>query len=534
MKTPRGISPGDSLELRTPCLTLTEIELSDAAGRGITVTEIAAMGQPIDATPESTAAFVGRALRGPLNTPVLIRHLGDFRRRFGDGWPGSGLGPAVRQFFENGGKDLYVVRIASAARGALLCLPALGSALVLRAVDPGSAERIRAAIDYDGIDPDDDARFNLTLQRIDPDRGLIADQEIHQGLGFLANEPGFVADVLESSSIARVEAPLPTHRPEATVDPDSRYRLTWVDAAEPGTDGGELTDYDLVGSEVRGTGLFALEQVERLDLVYLPSPGRGRDPGPTAVLAADRYCRRRGAMLIVDPSLDWHGVDEATCAVRALGYASPNICGYFPRLDDGIGAGGAIAGLLARLDRTLGPWQELDKLALSRGLVPALALDDADARTLRRAGLNAIVAGSARRAHVTGSTTLGRGSESQRIYASLPVRRTCLRIVNSIGIGTRWAVFETPDARLTARIRAQVSAYLYEMADLGALADDDFVVQCDAGVAIRDDQAEHGVTILVALRPAGSPTRLSLTIHQTTAGCRVTDTAFAPAPSARG
>ena len=50
------------------------------------------------------------------------------------------------------GRQLYVVRVANGARGAMLCLPASGSALVLRAVEPGSTEQIRAAVDYDGVD----------------------------------------------------------------------------------------------------------------------------------------------------------------------------------------------------------------------------------------------------------------------------------------------------------------------------------------------------------------------------------------------
>ena len=192
--------------------------MSDAHDRGITVTEIAAMDQPIAASPETTAAFVGRALRGPLNTPVLIQNFGEFRRRFGGNWSGSSLGPAVAQFFEHGGRRLYVVRVANQARGAMLCLPAEGSALVLRAIEAGSAERIRAAVDYDGNDPDGDALFNLTLQRLDPATGLILDQEIYTALSHRESDASFVVDALAASSIARVEAPLPTHRPEATTD----------------------------------------------------------------------------------------------------------------------------------------------------------------------------------------------------------------------------------------------------------------------------------------------------------------------------
>ena len=112
--------------------------MSDRPDRGITVTEIRAKDQPVDISFKTTAAFVGRTLRGPVDTPVLVESFGAFRRRFGDCWSRSSLGPAVRQYFDNGGERLYVVRVANNARGAMLCLPASGSALILRAVEQSS------------------------------------------------------------------------------------------------------------------------------------------------------------------------------------------------------------------------------------------------------------------------------------------------------------------------------------------------------------------------------------------------------------
>ena len=91
------------------------------------------MGDPIDVSSETTAAFIGRALRGPLNTPILVHNFAGFRRRFGSHWHRSSLGPAVKQFFDHGGRQLYIVRVANNARGAMLCLPAHGGFLILRA-----------------------------------------------------------------------------------------------------------------------------------------------------------------------------------------------------------------------------------------------------------------------------------------------------------------------------------------------------------------------------------------------------------------
>ena len=146
--------------------------MADAVDRGFTVTELTSLAQPIAVARETTAAFVGRALRGPVDEPVPVSSVAEFRRRFGETRAPSTLGPALAQFFEHGGARAWVVRVANKARGALLCLPASGTARVLRAVEPGTTERIRAAVDYDGIDDTDEVSFNLTLQRTDPATGL--------------------------------------------------------------------------------------------------------------------------------------------------------------------------------------------------------------------------------------------------------------------------------------------------------------------------------------------------------------------------
>ncbi len=512
--------------------------MSDAADRGITVTEMTAMDQPIDVLRETTAAFVGRALRGPLNEPVLVSGFGEFRRRFGDIWSRSSLGPAVRQFFEHGGKCLYVVRVANNARGAMICLPASGSALVLRALEPGSSELIRAAVDFDGISAASNKLFNLTLQRIDPLSGVVIDQELFKGVSSKAGSPTFVADALMTSSMARVESPLPTQRPEKTSGADVSLNFSYVEHTQDGADGQELSDYDLVGSQKHRAGLFALDRIDRFDVLYMPPPGKHRDLGPTSILAAERYCRSRGAMLVLDPPSDWESPQAAVAGVKRQGLASPNIVRYYPRMlyrgDDAARtrtAGGALAGLLCKLDRNYGAWQETDQqgLGFNRDLQPTVDVDAAQIRTLFRSGLNVIANGPAGSARLLGSVTMSRGSDSHRLYASLPVRRLCLQVLKSIDAATRWAVFEAENARLAERIRVQVTAYLDSLADFGAFENERFIVECDAGLRKRDDGLEHGFAIFVAFHPRASAKPVSFTLHQTVAGCRVASTAFAPA-----
>lgn len=523
--------------IRARYLTVAENSLSDAVDRSYTVTEFAALGQPIDATPETTAAFVGRALRGPLNTPVLVTSFGEFKRQFGGIWTRSSLGPAVEEFFEHGGKNLYIVRVANHARGAMLCLPASGAALVLRATQPGSTENVRAAIDYDGIDKDNDELFNLTLQRVNPDTHLVIDQEIYKRVSYLPEAETYVGDALLTSSLVRMDQPTPTHRPEPTRSSGNQYDTAYIGAAQAGTDGTELSDYDLVGSAKERSGLFALQGVDSFDLLYLPPAGKERDLGPAALLAAEQFCRRRGAMLIVDPACDWLSAKDAVRGVRDKGYASPNMFAYFPRIRSRFDedaparvAGGAIAGLMCKLDRNYGPWQKLDLqgLGLSRKLAPAVEVDDEDMLMLARQGINAVVPGEAGKARIKGSVTLGRGSESHHLFTSLPVQRLCLRIVSSVDRATRWSVFEPHSERMSRRITHQVRSYLGQLFEHGAFESDDFTVQCDAGVARQEDESRHGVTIMLGFRPKYSRKRLLLTLHQTPAGCRVASTAFAP------
>jgi hypothetical protein len=61
----------------------------------------------------TVAAFVGSAPRGPVDIPRRARGAAEFEREFGGPGTQSPLGLAVRQFFQNGGREAIVVRVAS-------------------------------------------------------------------------------------------------------------------------------------------------------------------------------------------------------------------------------------------------------------------------------------------------------------------------------------------------------------------------------------------------------------------------------------
>ncbi len=513
--------------------------MSDGLDQGMTVTEIASMDQPIDVFPHTTTAFIGRALRGPLNTPIHLQNFAEFRRRFGGVWRLSSLGPAVQQFFEHGGKQLYVVRVANNARGAMICLLADHGVLTLHALEPGATESIRAAVDYDRIDAEDTDSFNLTIQRVAPISGLVIDQEIYRRLTCRAEDRRFIADVLLDSTLVQVHLPPPPGRPMATIGPGSNQTSEYVGHAQRGSDGAELTDYDLIGSATANTGLFALNELEQFDLLYLPPPGKEHDLGPAVVLAAELYCRKRGAMLLLDPPAEWRSVTDALIGVRNAGYSSANIASYFPRMisrddEDPLprAVGGALAGLLSKLDEQQGPWHDLDQpgFGFSRKLTPAIQFTMEEGAMLVREGLNAIAGQTAGRAAFCGSVTLGCGSQMDKKFASLTVRRLCLTVTNTIDRATRWAIFEADASRAAERIQAQVHAYMTWLADQGAFEVETYSVQCDATLQQGLVDPQRGMTILLTFHPLGCDQSVSLALHQSAAGCRVATTAFAPVP----
>jgi phage tail sheath protein FI len=61
------------------------------------------------------AAFVGVAARGPLDTPIPVRTWAEFQARFGNFRAGPFLAYAVKGFFDNGGQECHIVRVAAPA-----------------------------------------------------------------------------------------------------------------------------------------------------------------------------------------------------------------------------------------------------------------------------------------------------------------------------------------------------------------------------------------------------------------------------------
>src|SRR6516165_5732260 len=80
---------------------------------GVYIKELPSSVHPIVGVPTAITAFVGGAARGPVNEPVSISSVADYGRAFG-GVGSLPLERAVALFYQNGGGDAVVVRVAHA------------------------------------------------------------------------------------------------------------------------------------------------------------------------------------------------------------------------------------------------------------------------------------------------------------------------------------------------------------------------------------------------------------------------------------
>jgi len=475
--------------------------------------------------PTGVTAFVGRALKGPVDEPCVIESFAEYQRVFGGLWQPSTLSYAVEQFFENGGRRAIVVRVANGGRPPTITLPAAGGgALTLLGLAPGTREHLRASVDYDGIPETEDDRFNLVLQRLGgavPGHasGLVEEQEIHRRVSVLPESTRYVRDVLAQSRLARVAGEVPATRPERPPSAAPGGVVGYRAANNDGDDGLPLTDYDVIGSAQHGTGLFALARGPAFALLCIPPLSRDQDLGASSLLVAARVCREHHALLVVDPPRDWHTPVEALAGLRAWPFRADNAVMYFPRIfapdrlrgrEMLFAAGGAVAGMLARLDETAPPWSPADRdgVLLRPRFRPACAVDDAQRARLLQAGVNALA--SIRIAHrEPGSArTLATGNLVATDWRYLAPRRLALCVAQSLVAGTRWMLLAHNGERSWQRARAQVEAFLQSFADEGAFPADEgqpeYFVVCDARINDEAARAEGRVSLLygyAAARP---------------------------------
>jgi hypothetical protein len=245
---------------------------------------------------------------------------------------------------------------------------------------------------------------------------------------------------------------------------------------EPGE---ALMDYDFVGSNSEGTGLFALDLIPILDFVCLVTDDGG-EVGPVALFMAERYCRKRNAILLMDPPSQWTSVEAVQAYCRERDFHSPNVVTYFPRLEDdvqrsgvsGKSALGMIAGRLAAEDA-------IDGASIANRNGPMVfrcssgvecALSESDRVILARNGINGLLPASPGHLQMSGPVTFARGNELAADWNDLRKRRSALFIVENIARGTRWTAFDENTKETWDEVCRQVEEFLQALYEQRTLA----------------------------------------------------------------
>jgi phage tail sheath protein FI len=455
-------------------------DLSASGAYDTPVADDAFAGGPIPLSETTVTAFIGRTQRGPVNRAVQVRSFDEYRRIFGSHTPFSFLSYAVLHYFLCGGQTAVIVRVVNRGTRATLNLPAGEGALRLQARNPGSHELIRASVDYDDIQQPSPL-FNLALQRVArAGSSIVEDQEIYRNLSMSPTDDNYVIDALGASDLVSVAGPLPTVRPDATRAKNPGEPIPYLRMGADGSDGDELTDYDLIGSNEEATGLFALEAVDRVSLICLPLGPNQPAIGITTLVATDRYCRQRHAMLILDPPWSWRSPESALLGTRRLGFSSDHAISYFPRVrsreswerwPDGLPACGAVAGVLAGADfrARVGVVLGYEHALLRGGLGPQSEISDAQQGMLNRHGIN-VLRRVNEHAALLGDVTLAGDRSVIGAWGHLNHRRLALFVTDALERYTRWAAARAGDSAAVQKLNDQIRTFFMGLMARGALA----------------------------------------------------------------
>lgn len=501
---------------------------------GVYVSEVPSGSRAIVGVATSITAFVGRALRGPVDTPVKIGSMAEFVRIFGPVWRESGLGFGVRDFYVNGGGAALVVRVV-AADSAVAHFDV--DDLKLVATGPGEwANTMKIGVSHPGDEDATEIAAAQGLAETDKDRiytlaiAVGDDSEVHVNVTGI-DGPRRVDRVLSSSRLVRVDGVPAQTRPDATPR-DGEHTVS----AQRGADGGNPSadDYAEEGST---KGVLSLVHADLVNIIVIPPIRPGMDVYPEVWGRVAGFAQSERAFLIIDPPQ----LMTVPSAVRGWvmgpagvnGPAGRNAAIYFPQIKapDPLSGGaiveraasGAIAGLYARTDASRGIWKAPagTDAALVGAVAPSVLLTQGDNEVLNPDGVNAI-----RTFRDTGTVVWGarttRGADALADdYKYVPVRRLALYIEESLFRGTQWVVFEPNDEPLWSQIRLSVGSFMHDLFRRGALQGvspkQAYFVNCGADTTTQYDIDRGIVNIEVGFAPLKPAEFVMISIQQITA-----------------
>jgi Bacteriophage tail sheath protein len=214
---------------------------------GVYIEEVPSGVHTITGVATSITAFVGYTARGDVNEPAHIFSFADFERGFGGLAIDSPLSYALKQFFQNGGTDAYVVRVAQGAVAAstiLLNGIVASDVLEVTASSAGTwGNLLQIDVDYATANPA--SLFNLTVTEfVDQNGQLVPGRvEAFRNLSMNSFDPAYAVNTVNGTSqlvvVSRVagvafsgngaSTSMPLTLAEVTVPPlPTGYRLAYT------------------------------------------------------------------------------------------------------------------------------------------------------------------------------------------------------------------------------------------------------------------------------------------------------------------
>jgi phage tail sheath protein FI len=486
---------------------------------GVYIEELENPVKTIVGVSTSVTAFIGRALAGPVNNPMLIHSFSEFESMFGGLWKKSTMSYSVFQYFLNGGHDAIIVRVVHSDAVKNIFTMTGGPSFEAK-YEGAWANNFSIQIDHD-VDKDQDEpdptkpRHLFNLKVLDTNRSPV---EEFLNVSHKEDNKRYVVSVLNDESEfinvpSSMEAAI-----KATLPPTGTY------SGATGNDGSELDNSDLKGSNGSKTGIHALDRADIFNLLCIHAPhpegaNEGTDHYYSSVYTdAAKYCNDKRAMLIVDPPNDWNSPRDAMNGIELLGLSRtesaviyyPRIVAPDPKEEDRyrvFSPSGAIAGIIAKTDAQRGIWKAPAGIDAILTGVPELEyrMTDDENGMLNPLGINCFRVMPATGRVAWGARTMKGADRLANQWKYLPVRRMALYIEESLYRGTQWAVFEPNDEPLWSQIRLNVGAFMQDLflkgAFQGTTPKQAYLVKCDIETTTKIDIERGIVNIVVGFAP---------------------------------
>ena len=178
---------------------------------GVYVLEESSGARAVAGVATSITSFIGMTKRGPLLTPKRIFNLPEYERIFGSSTTAGEMTEQVKLYFDNGGGEAWITRIAKDSDPAAIMIETEAGldTLQITALEDGvDGNNLRAEVDYNTLSPE--ATFNLQIYRLVINDDGTTDQEDVEAYTNLSMNPDantFVEKTINgASTLVSVEA----------------------------------------------------------------------------------------------------------------------------------------------------------------------------------------------------------------------------------------------------------------------------------------------------------------------------------------